>query len=187
MADAICVIEGCGEPRFRHRGRIKSSYCGNHRWRKSKYGDPLAAGKDRRGRISVDHHGYEIQYQQKRHRLVLLAKIGPGEHPCHWCKRVVTWDKSAPADEDGLVVDHLDNNKRNNDPANLVPSCTACNTSRQSRGEGNNNARLTEAKVRSIRALVASGLSPYVVAAQFGVGYMQVYRIVRRQAWKHIT
>lgn len=64
------------------------------------------------------------------HRVVLLAKIGPGEHPCHWCSGMVSWDKPWPDDPDSLCVDHLDGNKRNNDPANLVPSHGACNTRR---------------------------------------------------------
>lgn len=187
-AAVACAVDGCDQPRYQtpRRGKAESLYCGPHRHNKNSYGDPLIS-KDRRGQISLDHGGYEIQYRQKRHRLILLDKIGPGEHPCHWCGRMVSWDKTAPQDEDALVVDHLDSNKRNNDPANLVPSCHACNTSRWARGEGNRNARLTEADVRSIRRLVASGLSPYVVAAQFGVVYMTVYRIVRRKAWKHVT
>src|SRR6266498_2775450 len=66
------------------------------------------------------------------HRAVLYAAIGPGDHPCHWCGRLVKW--GMPGQKQGdtlkLVVDHLDDNGVNNDRSNLVPSCYACNTSR---------------------------------------------------------
>lgn len=59
------------------------------------------------------------------HRVVLFDSIGPGEHPCHWCGRAVAWFGRPP-----LVVDHLDEDKVNNDPSNLAPSCIACNALR---------------------------------------------------------
>jgi hypothetical protein len=67
------------------------------------------------------------------HRLVLLDKIGPGEHPCNWCGTTVTWERSYPEHLDALVTDHLDEVKDNNDPANLVPSCAPCNFQRSNR------------------------------------------------------
>jgi hypothetical protein len=78
---------------------------------------PLA---DRTGRVAV-------------HRKVLLEKIGPGTHPCHWCRQPVTWMVRARADGGrvaDLMADHLDGNCRNNDPANLVPACSFCNVLR---------------------------------------------------------
>lgn len=68
-------------------------------------GHPLAMG---------DGHVYE-------HRAVLYEKVGPGAHPCHWCGAVVTWGVD-------LETDHLDGDKTNNDPANLMPACQACNS-----------------------------------------------------------
>lgn len=68
------------------------------------------------------------------HRAVLFAKIGPGSpHSCHWCGKNVYWIK-ADVGFDGssyLVVDHLDGDKTNNQPGNLVPSCNGCNSLRQ--------------------------------------------------------
>ncbi len=70
------------------------------------------------------------------HRVVLYAKIGPGPHPCHWCAKPVDWMRmrGLPAKApDRLVTDHLDENIRNNDPDNLVPSCSGCNANRAHR------------------------------------------------------
>lgn len=59
------------------------------------------------------------------HRVALFDAIGPGEHPCHWCNRPLQWMKGRHPD--AICVDHLDSNRRNNDPTNLVPSCNQCN------------------------------------------------------------
>lgn len=62
------------------------------------------------------------------HRMVLYEALGGGEHPCHWCGRLVAW--STDVARNRLVVDHLDGVKYNNTLDNLVPSCTGCNTLR---------------------------------------------------------
>lgn len=64
------------------------------------------------------------------HRVVLWKKIGPGSHPCHHCGRIVTWAPGRGVRDGALVVDHLDDNRQNNDPTNLIPSCHACNKGR---------------------------------------------------------
>jgi len=66
-------------------------------------------------------------------RMVLFDKVGFGPHPCHWCKKVVDWKviKGAGTQSDCIVVDHFNNNWRNNAPSNLVVSCQGCNGSRQ--------------------------------------------------------
>lgn len=72
-----------------------------------------------------------------KHRLILFDKIGPGEHACHHCGKLVSWDVSIHRDRAhsddhtrALVSDHLDFDKLNNDPDNLVPSCNLCNSTR---------------------------------------------------------
>lgn len=69
--------------------------------------------------------------------MVLFDAIGPGEHPCHWCGWPVSWDVVYRAGSDvlaerweALIADHLDGDRANNDPANLVPSCPYDNSNR---------------------------------------------------------
>jgi hypothetical protein len=65
------------------------------------------------------------------HRLLLYERIGPGSHPCQWCGAPLTWmARMRPNTPGYLTADHLDHDHRNNDPANLVPSCYRCNISR---------------------------------------------------------
>lgn len=74
-----------------------------------------------------------------QHRAVLWDKIGPGEHSCHWCGCRLVWAPTKlplPSGISRLIVDHLDNDRQNNDPANLVPACSACNTLRSTPNAG---------------------------------------------------
>jgi HNH endonuclease len=81
-------------------------------------GHPLATGL---GYVSV-------------HRLALYEKIGQGPHSCHWCSAVVDWAPGPGARRAALVVDHLNNDPRDNAPNNLVPSCVTCNARRGANG-----------------------------------------------------
>jgi hypothetical protein len=67
------------------------------------------------------------------HRVVLYDKIGPGAHKCHWCGCTVRWYprlQSHLRPKDYLIVDHKDSWSLNNNPNNLIPCCSSCNTSR---------------------------------------------------------
>lgn len=82
------------------------------------------------------------------HRRVLYDAIGGGAHPCHWCQRAVHWRvRVASPRPDDLVVDHLDGNRANNDLANLVPSCQACNM-----GAGHNPRRVRDDEPHLVRS-----------------------------------
>lgn len=121
-----CRIEGCGRP-AKTRG-----WCQMHYVRWLRHGSPMITAND--GRASTTSGGYRRLCRSDHpladangivleHRLVLYAVIGPGAHPCHWCGRAVVWGST-------LVADHVDDDKQNNTPANLVPSCSGCNTYR---------------------------------------------------------
>lgn len=72
---------------------------------------------------AVSTSGYRLVGKEYEHRIVLRAVIGGEPHPCTWCSRILTWGVD-------LHVDHLDYDKLNNDPHNLVPSCQPCNNRR---------------------------------------------------------
>jgi hypothetical protein len=56
------------------------------------------------------------------HRVAFYNTHGAGPFRCHWCGAGVSW-----AD---MHVDHLDDDKQNNDPRNLVAACPVCNMQR---------------------------------------------------------
>lgn len=99
----------CGQECARH-GNWKPSPRAPYRMTKLPEGHPLTVGQGRT--LGV-------------HKLALWEKIGPGTHPCHYCAVPVTWR----ARESGarLTVEHLDRDRLNNNPANLVPCCYRCN------------------------------------------------------------
>lgn len=99
-------MKGCGHA-FGPPGQAMGSYVTKQGYRSltQMYDHPLAA---KTGDVL-------------EHRYVLYEKIGPGRHPCHWaCGRILEWNVD-------LHVDHLDDDKLNNDPENIVPSCISCN------------------------------------------------------------
>lgn len=97
-------------------------------------------GQEARG-YSISPAGYVDLHMQQghplsrsggllgEHREVLYDKIGPGPHPCHWCGKLLDWGGLG-----GIIADHLDGDRINNDPENLVPSCSPCNTGREIEG-----------------------------------------------------
>lgn len=57
----------------------------------------------------------------------------------------------------------------------------------QVRGEASPNAKLTSASVKQIRTMYATGRYRLKdIAAQFGVSFSAIDRVVRRQTWKHV-
>lgn len=129
-----CSIDGCTEqPR-------RNGMCEFHSQQMRTWGDPLveitmAADGDgttrKDGYRTVTVHGHPLADRWGHvleHRKVLYDKIGPGAHPCHWCGASVTWDSGY-----SLTTDHVDFDRSNNDPANLVPSCNPCNAARTRR------------------------------------------------------
>lgn len=79
-----------------------------------------------------DHPLANLSGWQFEHRVVLFDAIGAGEHPCHWCGKLLTWEEHYNG-EHGLGVDHLDFDRTNNDLSNLVPACRKCNCKRRRR------------------------------------------------------
>lgn len=130
----VCGIDGCTNDTRSLNGKL----CEVHYYRRYRTGvfDPRPkAGFTRRS------HGYMSKNDAShpastpggtlyQHRAVLYDAIGVGPHPCHWCLKMVTWAPGKKTSFGALVVDHLDDNKANNDLANLKPSCHSCNATR---------------------------------------------------------
>jgi hypothetical protein len=157
----VCKIEDCGRKK-----KFSNGLCALHYRRLWKTGitddPPKKAPRVHRYRTEA---GYEFTPLgspfRLKHREVLFAKIGPGEHPCHHCGDIVSWDKTYPKDLDGLVTDHLDSKRDNNDPCNLVPSCNKCNARR---GQAARTLALRErhARIRESRLRIGWKLPPLV-------------------------
>lgn len=94
----------------------------------------------------------------------------------------------------GLVVNHKDGDKQNNDYQNLEWCSYGANNDHaratglsSALGETHYASKLTEADVRLIRARVSSGEFHHTVAADYGINRQQVTKIVNRQAWRSVV
>ncbi len=105
------------------------------------------------------------------HRLVAAAFIGP--YP------------------DGLEIDHLDGDRRNNRPENLEYVTKAENRRRSrhnyKRGDEHPGRKLTEADVREVRRLRADGWSYPKLGVKFGVHSTTMLEIALGRTWTHVT
>jgi hypothetical protein len=136
MTDAICsgsvcAVVDCGRPRHSH------GLCRMHVRRLKRNGDlerrraEQGTGELRKdGYRAITAHGHPLADSRGRvleHRRVLFDEIGIGPHACFHCGAPVNWGRSIWSDSGCLVVDHLDRDRSNNDPANLVAACNPCN------------------------------------------------------------
>lgn len=130
----VCNVDGCAKPGVKG---YKKPICGMHRSRIIVHGSTDDPRKPRKERLEIcgywhiympDHPLKSHKGYIGEHRVVLYAKIGPGVHPCHWCKKPLEW--VGETRWDGIYVDHLDRDRKHNVPSNVVPSCNQCNIHR---------------------------------------------------------
>lgn len=123
-----CTVEACKRPVHGkgicdlHRNRIR---------RTGKYTvQPRTIAPQRYKSVKVVGHplACATTHRVYLHRLVLFNTLGFGNFACFWCGTTVRWRRGITTD--ALIPDHLDHDRHNNDPTNLVPSCNRCNAAR---------------------------------------------------------
>jgi hypothetical protein len=72
-----------------------------------------------------DHPLADSTGQVWEHRKIVYDRIGDVVPPCELCGKPLTWQIAH--------IDHIDENPSNNDPKNLRPLCSPCNTRRGAR------------------------------------------------------
>lgn len=117
-------------------------------------------------------HGYKKQMVEGKevyeHRMVVERGLG----------------RKLESHED---VHHIDGNKLNNDPNNLVVLSKREHTIIHDRvGEKNNKAKLTGDQVIHLRKLHDQGLNYERLAEYFNIDPSNASLIVKRKTWKHI-
>lgn len=112
------------------------AYCGRHHAANKKAGLPTKYHADKPAKVGRYHNkvtGYWTVWIKDHplagkggyvyeHRAVAFAKYGDGIQTCHWCSAAISWSETD--------VDHLDWNRSNNVPDNVVTACNRCNAIR---------------------------------------------------------
>jgi len=118
--------------------------CQKHYMRMYRHGDPLkTAWGSGVGAPSTAYRWLSGRVRRKghplarangevwEHRANLYDKVGAGPHSCHYCGKVIHWFVVDPLHRNDprlVQVDHLDSDRSNNQPDNLVACCQPCNT-----------------------------------------------------------
>ena len=132
-----CSVEGCEKPaRNKGDGLCKMHYHRQYRHgstEKTAWGSGVNRPTTRYRIIRLPDH--PLAHRDGRvyeHRVVLYDKVGPGPQECYHCGKRIVWFVVDPAKNDPrlIYVDHLDSNRENNNPDNLVPSCFRDNQAR---------------------------------------------------------
>lgn len=127
-SNGTCCIDGCGK----QATRVGARMCEMHYTRQRRNGTTDYVGGTIPGNLTHSN-GYQLAaapehpralggYRAYEHRVVFTDAHGEGPFKCHWCGVTVTWDD--------MHVDHLDDDRANNDKRNLVASCPRCNQAR---------------------------------------------------------
>ncbi len=128
---------------------------------------------------------WRVKPNGKRHYV-----MKPSPHYVHVLVASV-WLAARPGPE--YTIDHENENKMDNRPANLRWLVGAMNTAEYHRnnpgalaGQNNGNARLTDEKARQILGLRGT-VTLRMAADSFGVSRCTVWRIWNGRGWKHLT
>lgn len=118
----ICTVRKCNKPAT----RVGHGLCENHYTRVRKTGmfdlQPRVEIQTTKGYKIVKAETHPLSMANGwafEHRIVAYEKYGPGIQKCHWDGVELTWNQ--------VVVDHLNEDKLDNRPDNLVTACNSCN------------------------------------------------------------
>lgn len=132
LARPLCCVPGCPRPR-QQREHCTTCYARLRRTGSTDAPRYRYRSLSSTGYVIVSDKSHPLTNKRNgilfEHRKVLYDAIGPGPHQCHWCQREVDWT-IGPLRPHSLLPDHLDGDKANNAPENLVPSCNPCNGQR---------------------------------------------------------
>ena len=123
-----CSVDGCE----RESSYKAANLCQKHYFRIRRSGSTELQEKNRKLRY-VTTGGYISLYMPDHplankgnvvfeHRVVMWPIVGEGCRPCEICGKPQTWKT--------CHVDHIDENRQNNDPSNLRILCRGCNVKR---------------------------------------------------------
>jgi len=125
----ICHFDGCNK-----KARSKSSgICEMHYYRMRRNGSYNLPHKEKPNETVISSNGYVRKYMENghnltnykwiyEHRLVAYEKYGDNLPDCELCGVQLGWSNAH--------IDHIDENKQNNNADNLRPLCSICNTRR---------------------------------------------------------
>lgn len=193
MAGAACSIPGCSSHVINVRG-----WCSAHYQRWQRHGDPLAGRTTPHGELkkemeraiagsgtdecwvwkyTVNATGYPqlvLDGRTRRVNRVICAQVHgapptPAHQAAHSC-----------GNRRCINPHHLSWKTRVENEADKLLHGT------RARGEASEKAKLTEAQVRDILRLRASGLTMRSLATQFGVAHSTIQSILERRNWRHL-
>ncbi len=119
-----CAIVGCTRPLKGH-GLCMLHLGRRRRGLPSDYTPPPLPRKRYRARVLRGHPLADARGRVYAHRVALYDSIPVDPIPCFWCGAPLTWGVD-------LFVDHLNHDRHDNAPTNLVPACNGCNAGRTS-------------------------------------------------------
>lgn len=146
-SSGLCTLDGCEKP-CRSAGSI---YCDMHYMRLRRSGSLDGMMRNAARGVWESSTGYLVESAPGHplnknkhgvylHRRVFYDENGEGPFRCNWCSKWVTWKN--------MHVDHKDENRRNNDIANLAPACRRCNQHRS--GEAARKTALSKSPMLSL-------------------------------------
>ena len=121
-----CKTEGCDKPAERiGAGLCEACYGRLRRTGSTAKRSPRYRYATRAGYVKLLIPGHPLADSDglvMEHRKVMYDMLGPGPQTCFWCGVTLEWPKA--------VVDHLNEDKQDNRPENLVVACNNCNRAR---------------------------------------------------------